>query len=233
MIPRWLSENLLKVSARIRPLGIDYAFLGGCIVPLLLDDPDVVPIRPTNDVDVVIMLIGQRQMASIESRLRGEGFEHAAHPGAPMCRWELEGITVDVMPDRDAEFMGLSARWFSEALQSASLHGIPGGEVPVISAPTFIATKLVAFSDRGEGDFSHRDMEDIISIVDGRSSLKNELASSSSELRAYVSTELKRYLANPIFVDRLPGHLPGDPASQGRLSLLLDRLKAIANLPTA
>ena len=67
MIPQWLSDNLLTVSDRIRPLGIEYAFLGGCIVPLLLDDPDVVPIRPTNDVDVVIMLVGQRRMASIES----------------------------------------------------------------------------------------------------------------------------------------------------------------------
>jgi len=230
MIPQWLSENLLTVSGRIRPLGIDYAFLGGCIVPMLLDDPDVVPIRPTNDVDVVVMLVGQRQMASIESRLREEGFEHAAYPGAPISRWDLKGIAVDVMPDREAEFMGLNTKWFSEALQSATLHRIPGGEVPVISAPTFIATKLVAFSDRGKGDFYHRDMEDVISIVDGRTSLSNDLAASSPELRAYVSAELKRYLANPDFVDQLPGHLPSDPASQGRLSLLLERLGLIANL---
>ena len=230
MIPQWLSENLLTVSGRIRPIGIDYAFLGGCIVPLLLDDPDVVPIRPTNDVDVVVMLIGQRQMASIESRLREEGFEHAAYPGAPMCRWDLRGITVDVMPDREAEYMGLNTKWFSEALQSATLHRIPGGEVPVISAATFVATKLVAFSDRGKGDFCHRDMEDVISIVDGRASLNNDLGSSSPELRAYVSAELKRYLAIPSFVDQLPGHLSSDPASQGRLPLLLERLRVIANL---
>jgi hypothetical protein len=230
MIPQWLSDNLLTVSDRIRPLGIEYAFLGGCIVPLLLDDPDVVPIRPTNDVDVVIMLVGQRRMASIESRLRDEGFTHAAYPGAPMCRWELRGITVDVMPDREVEFMGLSTRWFSEALKSAIPIKIPGGEVPVISASTFIATKLVAFSERGKRDFYHRDMEDMISIVDGRASLNNELAASSSELRAYVRAELRRYLANPGFVDQLSGHLPGDPASQGRLSLLLERLRAIANM---
>ena len=230
MIPQWLSENLPTVSRRIRPLGIDYAFLGGCIVPLLLDDPDVVPIRPTNDVDVIIMLVGQRQMASIELRLREEGFKHAVYSGAPICRWELWGITVDVMPDREAEFMGLSTRWFSEALQSATVHKIPGGEVPVISAPTFIATKLVAFTDRGKGDFYHRDIEDVISIVDGRTSLKEDLEASSRELRAYVSAELTRYLANPGFVDQLPGHLPGDPASQGRLPLLIERLTVISKM---
>jgi hypothetical protein len=230
MIPQWLSENLPTVSRRIRPLGIDYAFLGGCIVPLLLDDPDVVPIRPTNDVDVIIMLVGQRQMASIELRLREEGFKHAVYSGAPICRWELWGITVDVMPDREAEFMGLNTRWFSEALQSATVHRIPGGEVPVISAPTFIATKLVAFTDRGKGDFYHRDIEDVISIVDGRTSLKEDLEASSRELRAYVSAELTRYLANPGFVDQLPGHLPGDPASQGRLPLLIERLTVISKM---
>jgi hypothetical protein len=230
MIPQWLSENLLTVSGRIRTIGIDYAFLGGCIVPLLLDDPDVVPIRPTNDVDVVVTLVGQRQMASIESRLREEGFKHAAYPGAPICRWELRGITVDVMPDREAEFMGLSTRWFSEALKSATLHMIPGGEVPVISAPTFIATKLVAFTDRGKGDFYHRDMEDVISIVDGRTSLRKDFEASSPELRAYVSAEVARYMANPGFVDQLPGHLPGDPASQGRFPLLIERLTAISKM---
>jgi hypothetical protein len=230
MIPRWLSENLLTVSARLQPLGIDYAFLGGCIVPLLLDDPDVVPIRPTNDVDVVIMLVGQSRMASIDSGLRDQGFAHAAYPGAPMCRWQLRGITVDIMPDREAEFMGLNTRWFSEALRSATPYQIPGGEVPVISAPTFIATKLVAFSDRGKRDYCHRDMEDVISIVDGRMSLESELAASSPELRAYVCAELERYLADPGFVDQLPGHLPGDPASQGRLPLILERLRMIANL---
>jgi hypothetical protein len=230
MIPQWLSENLLTVSGRIRPIGIDYAFLGGCIVPLLLDDPDLVPIRPTNDVDVVIMLVGQRQMASIEARLRDEGFKHAAHPGAPMCRWELKGITVDVMPDRDAEFMGLSTRWFPEALQSATLHGIPGGEVPVVSATAFVATKLTAFSERGKGDFYHRDIEDVISVVDGRASLNSEWTTSSPDLRAYVSAEIRRYLANPSFVDQLPGHLPSDPASQGRLPLLMERLTAIAKI---
>jgi hypothetical protein len=147
-----------------------------------------------------------------------------------MCRWELWGITVDVMPDREAEFMGLSTRWFSEALQSATVHKIPGGEVAVISAPTFIATKLVAFTDRGMGDFYHRDIEDVISIVDGRTSLKEDLEASSRELRAYVSAELTRYLANPGFVDQLPGHLPGDPASQGRLPLLIERLTVISKM---
>ena len=132
MIPLWLSENLLKVSDRIRPLGIEYAFLGGSIVPLLLDDPDLSPIRPTNDVDVGILLVNQAQMAAIEAKLRSAGFAHDVTPGAPMCRWRLDGIIVDIMPNKDAEFMGLSSRWFSDALPSAALKHVTNSSYPKI-----------------------------------------------------------------------------------------------------
>lgn len=230
MIPRWLSENLLKVSARIGPLGIKYAFLGGSIVPLLLDKPDLSPIRPTNDVDVVILLANQAQMAAIEAKLRRAGFAHDATPGAPMCRWRIDDIIVDIMPDKGAEFMGLSSRWFSEALQSAALKPIPGGEVPVISAAAFVATKLVAYSDRGKGDLYHHDLEDVISVVDGRASLLEELASSPAALRTYVANTLREMLDKPDFLNHLAGQLPSDAVSQSRLPVLRQRLERISNL---
>ncbi len=228
MIPLWLTDNLLKVAARLHPLKIDYAFLGGCIVPLLLDDPDLMPMRPTNDVDVVVLLVRQSKMAEIEEKLRRQGFIHADYDGAPICRWRLDEITVDIMPDKDAGFMGLNTRWFSEALQSARPYRVPGGEIPVISAPAFVATKLSAFAERGRGDFCHRDLEDVITVIDGRASLASELAACERSLQEYVSEELRRYQADPAFVDRLAGHLPSDAASQARLPELRRRLRDLS-----
>jgi hypothetical protein len=230
MIPQYLTDNLLKVSVRIQPLGIDYAFLGGCIVPFLLDDPDLMPVRPTNDVDVVILLVNQPQMSAIEARLRQEGFIHAVYPGAPICRWQLDDLIVDIMPDKDGQFLGLSTRWFSEALRSATLRAIPGGQVPIISAVTFVATKLVAYADRGKGDFYHRDLEDVVTVIDGRASLLEELIDAETALRTFVSDEFRRHLENPSFIDNMAGHLPNDPASQGRLGLLHSRLRALADI---
>ena len=48
------------VADRLDQLGIPYAFVGGSIVNLLLDNPTVSPARPTDDVDVIMARIGLR-----------------------------------------------------------------------------------------------------------------------------------------------------------------------------
>mgnify|MGYP001563770340 CR=1 FL=1 len=117
MIPRWLTDNLVQVAERLRPLEIDYAFLCGCIVPLLLDDPDLMPMRPTNDVDVVILLIRQSKMAEIEEKLRRRGFVHADFDGAPICRWRLG--------EADIRFIdSLAGNLPSDAASQARLPGL-------------------------------------------------------------------------------------------------------------
>jgi hypothetical protein len=60
--------------------------------------------------------------------------------------------------------------------------------------------------------------------------LLEELTSAEPALRTYVSEEFRRYLANPNFIDNMAGHLPSDPGSQGRLALLHDRVRALANI---
>jgi len=45
---------LRAVADRLDRLGLNYAFVGGSIVNLLLDHPDFAPARPTDDVDVIL-----------------------------------------------------------------------------------------------------------------------------------------------------------------------------------
>ena len=97
----------------------------------------------------------------------------------------------------------------------------------VISASSFVATKLVSYLDRGRGDPYHRDLEDIIVVVDGRSSLFDELKRESIELRRYVQNEIARLLANGL-EQHIPVHLSPDAANQARFSIVLGRLRRIA-----
>jgi hypothetical protein len=48
------------------------------------------------------------------------------------------------------------------------------------------------------------------------------------DVRAYIATEVRKLLATNAFLDALPGYLLPDPASQNRVSILLERLKKIA-----
>jgi len=80
-------------------------------------------------------------------------------------------------------------------------------ELRVVTAPYFIGTKLEAFRGRGKGDFyASSDLEDIITVLDGRPSLVEEIRISSLTLRNYISKEIGNFLDSREFVNALPGH---------------------------
>jgi hypothetical protein len=101
----------------------------------------------------------------------------------------------------------------------------------VITVAAFIGTTLEAFVGRGYGDylFSH-DLGDIISIVDGRETLLEERVAADAELRTHVGRAFTEHLRQRAFRDSLPGHLPGDEASQARLPGLVAKLERMAAL---
>jgi hypothetical protein len=55
-------------------------------------------------------------------------------------------------------------------------------------APVFLGTEFEAYSDRGGGDMlASHDLEDIISVLDGRLRLLEEVENVPAELRAYLT----------------------------------------------
>jgi hypothetical protein len=106
-----------------------------------------------------------------------------------------------------------------------------GATIRLIAAPVFLGTKLEAFQGRGAGDYlASHDLEDVLTVVDGREELIDEARVASPELKSYLTEVFSTLLATPDFVQAIPGHLPGDPASQARAPILLRRLKSLANL---
>ena len=151
--------------------------------------------------------------------------------GAPICRWTVDDVTVDVMPTLP-DVLGFSNRWYPLACETAWTATLPSGRrIQVITAPAFVATKLEAFAGRGQGDFlfSH-DMADIVSVIDGRDSLLVEMRQSTTELRRQVGAAIAQLMGSRGFLDSLPGHLPGDAASQARLPELQAKLEQLAGL---
>lgn len=218
------------VADRLDSLELDYAFLGGSIVNLLLDNPALSPARPTDDVDVIIEAVTAQRYSDVEAKLRGLGFDHDMRENAPKCRWVLGNLTVDIMPT-EGEFLGLNTAWFKEALATATERDCGHTRLKLISPVAFLATKHVAFADRGGGDYyASHDIEDFITVIDGRANIVAEVNTAPVELRRYVIASIHGLVSTPAFDEALPGHLPPDRASQQRVPNLRRKLREIAAL---
>jgi hypothetical protein len=73
-------------------------------------------------------------------------------------------------------------------------------------------------------------MEDALAVVDGRPELLHELRASPEPARTFIAHEVQRLLNDDNFREAIPGHLPGDKASQARVPIVEERLAAIAAL---
>jgi len=103
--------------------------------------------------------------------------------GAPLCRWVLGNLTVDIMPTEGAA-LGLNTAWFKEALATATEREFAHTKLKLVSPVGFLATKYVAFLDRGNRDhYASHDLEDFITVIDGRDHIVTELNEAPADLR--------------------------------------------------
>jgi hypothetical protein len=219
--------RLTVAAQKLAPLLDQIAFVGGCVTGLLLTDPAAAPVRPTIDVDVIASITSYAELTKVENRLRELGFHQPPAEGAPICRWISGELTLDLMPT-ESSILGFSNVWYGPAMENAEKIKIGEKAIRVITAPYFLATKLEAFHGRGRNDFRlSRDMEDIVTVIDGRVELAEEVRAASTELRQYLSREFTALLSNRDFMDVLPGYLLPDAASQQRLGIVVTRIQQL------
>ena len=223
--------RLLKEAAKLlRPVLGELVFVGGCMTGLLISDEGAGDVRPTVDVDAITEITSYADYTVFSERLRKLGFTEDASEGAPTCRW-LNGETkLDVMPLNEA-ILGFSNRWYESAHRSAQDYELETDlHIRVVTPPYFCATKIEAFRGRGKGDYRSSDLEDLVTVVDGRSELVKELQAAPEDVRSYVAEAIGQFLRTDEFTDALPGYLLGDAASQSRISIVLERLTEISKL---
>jgi len=224
-------ELTRAIARRLGPLLPDLTFVGGCATGLLITDPASAPARPTRDVDVIAEVTSYADYSVLSERLRVLVFMEDSTEDAPLCRWQVEEMKLDVMPT-SAAILGFSNRWYEGAIRSASQNQLDTDLViRLVSGPYFLGTKMEAFRTRGHNDFRiSSDLEDMIAVVDGRIELLEETRAESLELRRYLGSAFRAILASQDFLDALPGHLLPDTASQQRAAVILERMAALAEL---
>lgn len=233
MISKITLESLITVAKAIEGLGRSAVFAGGAVTPFLITDTASAKPRPTKDIDIIVGTETRLDYYRIEEDLRERGFSHVMEKGAPLCRWKIKDILVDVMPATD-DILGFTNRWYGPALENAEDFELEEGLfIRMIKAPYFLATKIEAFSSRGNNDYlASHDMEDIITVIDGRQGIVAEINQSLHDLKAYLKDKFHEYLGCNDFITCISGHLPPDKASQSRVPIVLKRIKEIAGAAT-
>ena len=227
-------EEMRIVARKLQPFDTPFAFVGGAVMCLLVDHPELTQFRRTKDVDVVVEIATYAAFSILEEKLRRAGFQHDTSADAPIVRWVMDGCKVDVMP-QDSSSLGMNTRWFPEALRLAESKYLGDGcSARCVTPPIFIATKFEAHNDRGKDDiYLSHDLEDIVTLIDGRASIVedvNNLTLTAPAARRFIIGECGKLVGNPYFPEAVLEHLPRMEGAKERAAIVLERFKTISQL---
>ncbi|HEX6153346.1 MAG TPA: nucleotidyl transferase AbiEii/AbiGii toxin family protein [Solirubrobacterales bacterium] len=200
----------------------EVVFVGGATVHLWLTEPGAPPARATEDVDVICEVASRADYYRLGEKLRERGLQEAV--GAPvLCRWHSvePRLTLDVMPT-DADILGFSNPWYEEAISTAVTIALDSGaEIRAATPVLLVATKLCAWKGRGRGDpLRSLDVHDVLTLVDGRPELIEEIEAAPSGIGTYIKDELIELRAEPYF----DYAIEGATASYGAIGIQRARL---------
>lgn len=222
-----VKEQIAALDAALEGFPVEYAFVGGGVLALLVTDPTAGAVRVTKDVDVLASARTRREYLRLDGELERRGFRHDTTEGAPACRWKWRDATVDVLPI-EKSVLGWESKWFAEALAAAV--PVRAGErmVRAVTGPYFAALKLEAFDGRGGGDYlTSHDFEDVICLFDGRPEIAGEIAAAPPGLRNALAEHFRRDLAVDDFETAVDGFVQTEPFSEERKLAILSRIRAV------
>lgn len=218
---------LVAMARAMGPLCDQVVFVGGCATGLLIDDARLMDVRPTEDVDAIVevtTLAGYHRMAD---QLMARGFKQTMADNTPPFRWYWGRMQLDLVP-LDEKVLGFANPWYRSGFDAAVTNPVAEGlSLRHLSSPYFLATKFEAFKDRGQNDvYLSHDLEDIMTVVDGRASLVADVLAAHADVRACVGDGVAALLAHASFHNALPGLL----SEPDRTQIVLARLNQISRL---
>lgn len=218
---------LIGMAQAMGPLCDRVVFVGGCATGLLLSDAALMNVRATEDVDAIVEVASLARYHALAEQLMQRGFKQTIADNTPPFRWFWQSMQLDLVPV-DEKVLGFANRWYRAGFEAAEQITLePGLTLRHLSAPYFLATKFEAFNDRGNNDvYSSHDLEDILTVIEGRPELLEEIASAYAELRHHVAACVAKLLDHADFNNALGGLL----SQPNREPLVRARLQHIALL---
>lgn len=198
-------DVVAEVAQALGDLNESVVFVGGAVVSVYADDAAADEVRPTQDVDLTLKLV-DLNLHQFDKQLARRGF-HPDMQGHAICSYRYLDIAVDIMASTDT-MRGPTNRWYAVGFDSLQLIDMKGTPVQVLSAPCFLATKFEAYLHRGQGDYrTSHDFEDIIYVIDNRTTIVEEVKQADVRVRAFLKEELLKVINSHYVEEILSAHL--------------------------
>ena len=189
----------------------------------LITDAAASPPSLTKDLDTVIQIHSYGEQQEVERALSEYGFRRDLSGELPVEAWLWHGVRIDILPHMNSITKTLMNPWFEDIIETATrVEALPGRYAWIASAPAFLASKCVAFQDRGRGDlFKSKDLEDILAVIDGRPELEGEVGASAPRLRDTLRQQFSAMLEDEAICDALPSLIP----DEHREAIVINRMR--------
>jgi len=216
-----------EIANALGDLNESIVFVGGAVVSVYSDDDAADEVRPTQDIDLTLKLFDINQQ-DLDKQLAERGFHPDIH-GHAICSYKYKDIAVDVMASIDS-MRGPTNRWYAIGFDSLEEVTIKGETIQILSAPCYLATKFEAYNHRGEDDYrTSHDFEDIIYVLDNRTTIVEEIKQSNDKVKKFLREELTKVLKSSYSEEILSAHLH-PLILEERYPMLLEKIKTITQL---
>jgi predicted nucleotidyltransferase len=206
--PGEINRLRLRIVAQLlADLNQNVVFVGGATVSLYANAITSADVRPTNDVDVVVELATYGSYGDLDARLRQLGFQNDLMSGV-ICRYQVQGITVDVMP-ADPSVLGFSNCWYADGFRKSINYSLDKQTIiKIFTLPYFVASKWEACKGRGGNDLRwSTDFEDIVFVLDQVPDAELQLSQAPDTLQTYFRHEFSLLLNQPDVEECIYVHL--------------------------
>lgn len=217
-------KTVAKVAKGLKNLKDEMVFVGGAIISLYTDDLSAEEIRPTYDVDLAIHLLNYGDWVKLQEKLYDLGF-YSNPRGHAICNYLYEKIEVDIMPSKNSP-IGPSNKWYAIGMEDLWKMEVDGISINILSPPCYLATKFEAFNSRGSDYRTSHDFEDIIYVLDNRTTIVQEIKNTNTLIREFLISEFKKINSHQSSDEIYSAHIHPLVVEE-RLPILLEKIDKI------
>jgi len=217
-----------RVANALGELNEKVIYVGGAVVSLYINDSAANDVRPTKDIDISIKVASFMELENIREQLSQKGFKQSADLDV-ICRFKFEDIVVDVMATKPIAWAPANP-WFEKGFERLEKIKVNKTTIQIMPLSFFLASKFVAFHDRGGDDprFSH-DLEDIICILDNRTDWHQILINEEDpEVKQFLINEFRNILASNKIQEAIMGNLFYETQDK-RFAMIIDKINKVVH----